>query len=256
MMPKSAGPTARIEPNRRCHTSMTFRSGGMTEMNRTPRATETAKNTPIATSEERTVRSRTKAMPMEASRVKGTAMSRGCSSQPLVPKNAAAKARRAIPPKAAWARPSPRKARPRCTTNVPSRPANTAMARPHSRARCMKGRLKASSSSTSIHQLVVLVPVVTVSFLEGLVGEDLLRGTETVRLAVEDQDVTGVIAGGRKVVSDHHDGSVRALLVALEQVVQVVFTQEVHAGRGLVEQDQVGLANEGAGEVDALEFSA
>src|SRR5690625_753315 len=255
MMPKSAGPTARIEPNSRCHTSMTFRSGGMTEMNSTPRATETAKNTPIATSEERTVRSRTKAMPMEASRVKGTAISRGCSSQ-LVPKNAAAKAPRAIPPKAAWARPSPRKARPRCTTNVPSRPATTAMARPPSRARCMKGRLKASSSSTSIHQPVVLVPVVTVSFLEGLLAEDLLRGPEAVRLAVEDQDVTGVIAGGRKVVGDHHDGSVRALLVALEQVVQVVFTQEVHAGRGLVEQDQVGLANEGAGEVDALEFSA
>ncbi len=65
-----------------------------------------------------------------------------------------------------------------------------------------------------------------------------------------------MVTGGGEVVRDHHDGGLLVTLVGLEQVIQVVLSEEVDAGGRLIEDHEAWRADERAREVGALQLSA
>jgi len=79
---------------------------------------------------------------------------------------------------------------------------------------------------------------------------------ETDHPAVQHQYVGSVVIGRVPVVGDHHDRRPVLALKSLDHPVHVGFTQGVHPGCGFVEQKEPGLANEGPGQVEALELTA
>src|SRR5439155_13464655 len=109
----TCGVTASMFPNSRLSTS-TWRSLAVRRpRNSTPSAKLNEKNTPVATSPRSDVRRSTKPMPSAIVAVNGIAIHTACSTE--APRNRPI----AMPPNAACARPSPRNASPRWTTNTP-----------------------------------------------------------------------------------------------------------------------------------------
>jgi hypothetical protein len=111
-------------PNKRLSTLTGRAVASRRPRNNTPSANEKAKNTPVATSPRSWLRRSTKPMPSAIITVNGIASHTAFSTS--LPRYSPM----AMPPKQAWARPSPRKARPRCTTNTPITAHTTDTARP------------------------------------------------------------------------------------------------------------------------------
>lgn len=123
----------------------------------------------------------------------------------------------------------------------------------------MKAKLNRSSKSTKAPlagEQGVSVTHVAVRPPKTLFAENLLGETVAMHPAIQDDDLRGVVAGGCQVVGDHGNRSTGLGLVALEQIVEVALRQEIDTGGGLVEQHDRRPPNQGAGQEDALQFTA
>jgi hypothetical protein len=73
---------------------------------------------------------------------------------------------------------------------------------------------------------------------------------------VDHGDVVGDLAGRRHVVGDRDGGGAEPLDAVDDEIVDDVGHDRVEAGRGLVEEDDLGVGGDGAGEADALLHAA
>jgi hypothetical protein len=73
---------------------------------------------------------------------------------------------------------------------------------------------------------------------------------------VDHGDVVGDLAGRRHVVGDRDGGGAEALDAVDDEIVDDVGHDRVEAGRRLVEEDDLGVRGDGAGEADALLHAA
>src|SRR3989304_1592633 len=167
----------------------------------------------------------------------------------------------ATPAKDAWARASPMKARPLSTTKVPMQALTTLIMRVAKRARCMKANPKGSRKNSQSSLMAVVVGVDRalkgMEHQVGLIGrvqivlrEGLGRRTIGHHTLVEEQGQ--VEAGGHagEVVSSHEE-SLPFVAQLLEKVNHVVLRGRVQAGHGLVQEQDVRLAGQGAGDEHA-----
>jgi hypothetical protein len=86
--------------------------------------------------------------------------------------------------------------------------------------------------------------------------EDILRGSLGKDLAVEKDDVGGMMTDRAEVVADHKLGESALAPKALEQFAEQMFAADIDTRRGFVENEELGLVLEGGGEEDALEFAS
>lgn len=89
------------------------------------------------------------------------------------------------------------------------------------------------------------------------VGEELFGGGNFVKAAVEEEaDAVGEAAGLEDVVGDDDDGGAPILVGLEDDVFDEADVVGVEVGGGFVEEEELGLEDEGAGEGDALGFAA
>ena len=99
----------------------------------------------------------------------------------------------------------------------------------------------------------LLLDIVDV-LIDTVVGEKLFSGTDIVDLAVvEDDDAVGILDGG-DFLGDDDLGHMRKL--GFQVFLEPVFRHAVESGEGVVEDENLRIAENGSGDTDSLSLSA
>src|ERR1044072_4635179 len=211
----------------------------------TPIATDAESSSAMMVSVSKSVFSRSHMMPSATSRLTATMGQVGSVRPNQKP--------RATPVSAACEIVSLKKAMRRAVTNTPmnaqSGPRNSAA----SSARCMKGSVNMGGKYQthfavrmihgSVHRSMSMVMVIrrgvdAVGLLERLGIHDLFGRAFTTNHAVERIDARGVRIDHREIVRHENDRELVLPLHARDEVVERFLARHVHAGGGLIEQQQ------------------
>src|SRR5262245_55642731 len=154
----------------------------------------------------------------------------------------------ATPASATWASVSAMSDRRRGIRKAPMAGQMSAVTMPTAKARCMKPYWRNSGSMSMRHHAHGR----TVEGAERFLGEHVGRTAARQEAAVEAGHPAHLLGHHTDVVADDDQGDSSLAVEGPEQGVEAALGLDVDAGRGLIEEQQLGVGDEGPGDEDAL----